>query len=611
MSWGRVLEPFWLEVALRYLWSARMLKTFTTFAAAIFIAATAAISVAQETDDNAGSSPVYQLQAGRNRVDIFQKFTTILEHQQRIKTVLGFDEQVIQIEPIDGHPNQITVYALETGITSIDIIDELGNHLNVEVLVRGDVRHLENYLKRLFPNDDIHVEEIKGSVRLSGFVTKPQNINHIVKIAEQFFPTVMNHMESGGVQQVMLKATIMEVDRSKLRTMGMNFGLTAADGFLNSTPGPITPITGLVATAGAGTEVTFSGFNNTSVSFGFINPSSVFQGFVEALQTEGLLKIHATPMLTTYNGQPAELLNGGEAPVIVPAGLGTTAIEFKPFGTIMNAVPHILGNGRLKLQIDASVVERDFANSVTVDGITVPSFTVRKVNTGVEMNFGETLVIGGLVQKRETASTSKLPFFGELPWVGAAFRKTSFTEAETELLILITPSYGGAMSTDQVPAGGPGLFTDTVTDTELYGMGMIEVPKTGPECSAIFNCSECGNGNCQCGNGRLNRRAARAGRFGYGQGSSNIGCTDCTPETGQPMMIVPAPSNPEPIPMDNLILPLPADGNPSANADQATEYVPISRSVKQVSAQSSDKQSTNNGTHTDTGRPGLITPFLR
>ncbi len=469
------------------------------------------------------------------------------------------------------------------------------------MLVRGDVRHLENYLKRLFPNDAIHVEEIKGAVRLSGHVTRPQNINHIVKIAEQFFPTVMNHMESGGVQQVMLKATIMEVNRSKLRRMGMNFGLSAADGFLNSTPGPITPITGLVATAGTPSQVSFSGFNNTSVSFGFVNPSSVFQGFVDALQTEGLLKVHATPILTTYNGQPAELLNGGEAPVIVPAGLGNVAIEFKPFGTIMNAVPHILGNGRLKLQIDASVVERDFANSVTVDGITVPSFTVRKVNTGVEMNFGETLVIGGLVQKRETAATAKLPLFGELPWIGAAFGSKSYTEAETELLILVTPSYGGAMSAEQVPAGGPGLFSDTVTATELYGLGMIEVPKSGPECSAIFNCSECGsNGNCNCRNGRGSRRA---GRYGYGQGSG----AGCTPETGQPMMIMPGNNigaEPAPIPMSDILLPQAALGD-------AAEAAPGGSSVKQINGEKSGAVKTKNAGYSTSRRPGLITPFLR
>ena len=124
----------------------------------------------------------------------------------------------------------------------------------------------------------------------------------------------------------MLKATVMEVNRSKIRQLGMNFGLVGDGYWVNSTPGPITPITGITPALGTGTNVTFTGFANTSASFGFINPSVNFQNFVDALRTEGLLKIHATPMVVTHNGQPAQLLNGGEAPVLVPAGLGTTAI---------------------------------------------------------------------------------------------------------------------------------------------------------------------------------------------------------------------------------------------------------------------------------------------
>ncbi|MEZ6130682.1 MAG: hypothetical protein R3C59_18505 [Planctomycetaceae bacterium] len=572
-------------------------KSATTVLLVVF-----AISAADLTAQETGTSPVYRLQPGVNRVSIYEKFTTILEHDSRIKSVLDFDAEVLKVDAVHGHPNQITLYALTTGVTTITIIDEFGQHITAEVLVRGDVRHLESYLRRLYPNDAIQVEEIKGAVRLSGWVTKPQNINSIVAIAEQFYPNVMNHMETGGVQQVSLKATIMEVDRSKLRRMGMNFGLIGQDYFLNSTPGPITPITGLTASAAQGTQVVFSGLEGTSVSFGLINTNSIFRGFLDALKTEGLLKIHATPMLTTHNGQPAELLNGGEAPVVVPAGLGTTAIEFKPFGVIMNAVPHILGNGRLKLQVDASVVERDFANAVTVSGITVPSFTVRKVNTQVEMNFGETMVIGGLIQKREAASTAKVPFFGELPWIGTAFSKKSFEEAETELMILITPEYASPLSPEQIPAGGPGLFTDTVTDHELYFNGMIEVPKTGPECSAQFNCSNCQvNGYCTqhpsgCGPGC----GVTEGEFAPAGGYS------LPPNNNPPMLISPEglPPQGQPIPMEQMEQAVPSA--PFLGTQRSPQPAANSSQIRPVSGTLPTKPSAS-----AKNRPGLITPFLR
>ncbi len=516
MSWSSDLG-FRPEAALQHVWSAGMQTIVSKLSAAfVVLAMTTTICSAQDLD----GSPVQHLTPGKNSVTVFEKFAVTLEAAGRIRQVFDFDDEVIKVEEIHGHPNQVRIYALKEGVTTVSVVDEHDQKMSVEIFVRGDVRHLEKQLKRLYPHDAVQVEQIKGAVRLSGWVSEPGHINEIVTIAEQFYPLVMNHMQTGGVQQVMLKATIMEVDRSKLRRMGMNFGLLTSNGFLNATPGPITPLTGVTNAIGAAPAITFSGFNNTSASFAFINNNSVFQGFLTALRNEGLLKIHATPMVVTHNGQPAELQNGGEAPVLVPAGLGVTAIEFKPFGVLLNGVPHILGNNRLRLQIDASVVERDFANAVTVDTITVPAFTVRRVNTQVEMNFGETLVIGGLIQKREDSTTSKLPFFGELPWIGAAFSQKEYNEVETELLILLTPEHVAPLSQEQVPAGGPGLFTDVVTDHELFWHGLLEVPKTGSECGFNVNCIECQKDGQACG---------IHGKSGGCRGNcGNAGCKGCT-----------------------------------------------------------------------------------
>ncbi|MCA9050787.1 MAG: hypothetical protein KDA89_18740, partial [Planctomycetaceae bacterium] len=159
------------------------------------------------------------------------------------------------------------------------------------------------------------------------------------------------------------------------------------------------------------------------------------------------------------------------------------------------------------------------------------------------MNFGETLVIGGLISHREEGSTSKVPFFGELPWIGAAFGRKQYTDAETELVILITPEYVAPMSPEQIPPGGPGLQTDAPTDHELFFQNLLEVPRVGSECDATFNCMECSqHGHCpQHPNGLF-------GGFGVGgnqgycgpNGSPGAGCTDGAGGTiYEPMMISP------------------------------------------------------------------------
>ena len=563
---------------------------------------------------NGGTSPVHNLQTDGGDVEVFVKFTKILQHSARIKKVLDFDADVVRIDAVQGHPDQITVYALKAGITTVTLIDEFDNSRQVEILVRGDVRHLQSFLKRHFPDDAVEVEEINGSVLLAGWVTQPEHINQIVSIAETFYPEVLNQMRIGGVQQVMLKATVMEVNRSKIRQFGMNFGLIGNSSYATSTPGPITPITGLTAST-AGANVTFSGFSNPSVTFGFINPNRVFQGFIRAFKTEGLLKIHATPMVVTHNGAEAELLNGGETPVLVPAGLGTTGIEFKPFGIILKAVPNILGNGRLRLQVEPSVVERDFANAVTVDGTTVPSFSVRKVSTQVEMNFGETLVIGGLVARREDGTTAKLPFFGEIPWLGTAFSTKQYTESETELVILITPQYVAPMTTDQLPAGGPGRFTVTPTETELMIDGLLEVPSSGPDCEAVFNCNDCNqNGFCyRHPNGRWGvGTVTRHHGHGFHKGAGGPGCTDVTTPTlispgvqqRQSGGAVPAPNS---APPGEALLAPPAlevipDQSGIGQPEQA-DTIGHSRVLSPASRRQPEKKSSTRG--------GLLAPLLR
>ncbi len=466
----------------------RMMTSFT-LAATILVLLPAATATAQSE----GSSAVYRIHDGRNELSLVERFSIFVEHSAKIRRVMDFDEEVITIQVVEGTPTQFRVYALRGGVTTITIVDEHGRDYRLEVLVEGDVRYLESKIRRSYPNDVITIEEInEQSVRLVGWVSQPEHINEIEEIAKQFYPTVMNHMKTGGVQQVLMKCTVLEVQRSKLRRLGMNFTLVRPEGFLFSTPGPITPIT---AIGGAGGP-TLSGLANSTVTFGFTRPNSVFHGFVQAMLEEGMLKSQATPMIMTHNGRPANFLSGGETPVPIPAGLGTTGFEFREYGIQMNAVPYILGNGRVRLEVETIIRDQDFANTVTVSGTTITAFKTNSANTQVEMNFGEALVIAGLISQKQDVLTQKLPFFGELPYIGAAFSRKTATESERELIIMVTPEYVSPAPASQFPQQGPGMFTDTPTDKELFGMGLLEVPKYGDPCeNGCENCMP--GGNCQ------------------------------------------------------------------------------------------------------------------
>ncbi|WP_298866204.1 type II and III secretion system protein family protein [uncultured Gimesia sp.] len=429
------------------------------------------------------SEPVVQVTAAKSKLEITEKFSKILKFPGKIKRVDGFDPTVLGITALT--PNEIRVQALVPGVTTLVITDENQKVHSIETFVSGDARHLQAYLKQLFPDSSVQAIKVQDSVVLRGWVTQPEAITEMVEIAEQFFPNgVLNQMKLAGVQQVLLKVKIMEVQRSKIRQLGVNWLFLNQSGYVYSTPGSLVPITGITVPFGGPPALTASQnlLSGTSLGFGLVDGSSIFQAFIEALKQEALLKILAEPELVTTSGRPANLLSGGEFPILVPQSLGTVTIEWREFGVRMEAVPIVLGNGRLRLEVQPEVSERDFSNAVQVAGTTVPGLTVRRANTAVEMNFGETMVIAGLISSRKTAETSKTPFLGELPLIGAAFRRVKYTEGETELVIMVTPELVSPLKSEHVPAGGPGLFTATPTDRELYLDGVLEVPSYGSDC---------------------------------------------------------------------------------------------------------------------------------
>lgn len=460
----------------------------------------------------AQSGPDWQIREGRNELALYERFAMTVRHSGKIRRVL-YDDEVITVNTIEGDPQAFQIYAAKACVTTITVIDEFDKSYELEVLVRGDVRHLESFIRRLYPDDSIGVEEISdSSVRLQGWVTRPEHVSEIQAIAEQFYPDVLNHMQAGGVQQIMLKCTVLEVQRSKLRRLGMNFTMVRPDGYLGSTPGPIVPLTG-VSAAGGGFTLGQNALRDSTVTWGLTRPTSNFQGFVQAMIEEGIFKTHATPMIVTHNGRPANFLSGGELPIPVAGGLGTTGVQYREFGIQLNTVPYVLGNGRIRLEVETRVSDQDLSNIVTINGTTTTAFRTNSANTQVEMNFGEALVIAGLVSRRSFGNGQKLPFFGELPWIGAAFSRKQFTESETELIIMVTPELVAPMSTGEMPSVLPGSSSDTPVDRELFFHGLMEVPSFGDACDCPAHrpgAARCSDPNCpRCREGSACANAAR------------------------------------------------------------------------------------------------------
>ena len=418
--------------------------------------------------------------ANRMNVEVPEKSSKILQFKAKVQRVDGFDPEIIAVTALSS--NLIRVHALTQGITSLSVTDEAGQVSTVEIYVTGDARLLQAVLKRTFPETAVIVTKVgTESVLLRGWVTEPQQIQQIVDIARLYHANVLNQMKLGGPQEVQLRVKVMEVQRSKIRQFGLNFTIAGQNAGFASTPGEIGTLSALTVPFGGPVVPDLSGasYRNATLALGIAGANQTFQGLLDALRKEGLLKIQAETTLVTRSGEPARLINGGEFPIPVPQSLGTVTIQWKEFGVSLESLPVVVSPTRLKQTIVAQVSERDLSTAVALNGTTVPGLTKRTVETQAEMNFGETLVIGGLIYMRDTSETNKVPFLGELPLIGAAFRRVRSEQAETELLVMITPEYTSGMPTDMVNPNGPGMNTTTPTDRELFGQGLIEVPNYG------------------------------------------------------------------------------------------------------------------------------------
>ncbi|NVL89310.1 type II and III secretion system protein family protein, partial [Escherichia coli] len=110
------------------------------------------------------------------------------------------------------------------------------------------------------------------------------------------------------------------------------------------------------------------------------------------LESNGMARVLAEPSLVALSGQSANFRAGGEIPIPVPQALGTTTIEYKPFGIGLTVSPTILSENRIALKVAPEASDLDFSRGVTLNGATVPAIVTRRADTTVELGDGESFV---------------------------------------------------------------------------------------------------------------------------------------------------------------------------------------------------------------------------
>src|SRR5260370_29278226 len=168
------------------------------------------------------------------------------------------------------------------------------------------------------------------------------------------------------------------------------------------------------------------------------NSNYQLQGYFQYLEVHNLAKILAQPHLLANSGEEAKFLSGGEIPIVIAQALNTS-IVFKQFGTSVEFVPTVVGRNDIQLLVKPEVSEPDFAHGVQLFGFNVPAFVTRRAETMVQLKDNQTLIIAGLILHDKKTNIDKVPYLGDIKFLGGLFRTTSYTNTATDLVISVTP----------------------------------------------------------------------------------------------------------------------------------------------------------------------------
>lgn len=455
--------------------------------------------------------------------------SVLLEFSRDVRDVMVSNPAVLDAVVLSA--NRVFLLGKGQGDANVFLFDTSGDQFaTMEVIVERDTAALQALLNRIIIGGNIKVEFINSTVILTGSVKNPSDSTRAAQVARQFLSqemTTVTSEKSDGVymskidnkeqkdpvinmlvveaeEQVMLKVTVAEVQRSVLKQMGVNIGAAINAGnfattILTENALPLTAAAGLgtLPILGLGTKSDDTGclgqgvmcswnqgptkdtFGNSGASGGWANNSGdKVSGAIRALEREGLIRTLAEPNLTAVSGEPAKFLAGGEYPVPVVDNMGAMTVMFKEFGIGLAFTPIVLSEGRISLKIESEVSELTGQGSVTISGIQIPALKKRQAKSTVELPSGGTLAMAGLISDDVRQNIDGLPGMKDIPILGTLFRSRDFIKSETELVVIVTPYLVHPTSRQQLatPADGLAPATDMKANflghlQKVYGKG--------------------------------------------------------------------------------------------------------------------------------------------
>jgi pilus assembly protein CpaC len=485
--------------------------------------------------------------AGTVQVPLYKSAVVRLE--QNAKRISVGNPGIADLISLRGNQMYILGKALgNTNITAWNADEKIIATYDVEVT--HDLETLKKKIHELLPDEKIWASSAQERIVLSGEASSLAKMSAARDLAQSFLPEcidpqtdievtdaktgtrsaaapgrgrsagqkckeggIVNLMQVGGAQQVMLEVKVAEMSRTLARRLDTNFnvlrfgnggrsqaglisggatfpnGLTA-DGLEVPVFGALNGGSTIIGPVADVFQPNTPAIQNTGLFLGHLSGKYAVEAVIDASRNKGLAKILAEPTLTTLTGEEAEFLAGGEFPIPVPQSGGATGsitVTFKEFGVGVKFLPVVLDSGRINMKMSVSVSELSNAASVvlgvsgTASTFLIPSLTKRSSAATVELADGQTIGIAGLLNDNLRENVEKFPGLGDLPLLGALFRSQEYQSGQTELVIFVTAHLAKPISPSQVRLPTESFVPPS--DLEFYLMGKLEARKA-PEAPA-------------------------------------------------------------------------------------------------------------------------------
>jgi pilus assembly protein CpaC len=361
--------------------------------------------------------------------------SVVIDYPSDIRQISTSNPEIVDASPVTTR--EILVHGKGLGTGTLIVWSKTGERTFYSVTVDANLEPLRHLLKETFPNEDIRVQSSRDSIALIGKVSSAPVGERAAALTASFGKTIVNNLQIAAPpidKQIVLKVKFAELDRVRASQFGVNIVSTGA---LNTT--------GRITTGQFGSPTPTVDSKSLSISdalsiFAF-RPDLNLGAFVKALQSESILQILAEPNLVTTNGKEASFLVGGEFPVPIVQGGNSAAVtvQFREFGIRLLFTPVITSNQTIKLHLRQEVSTIDLANSVALNGFTIPALSTRRAETDIELAQGQSFVVAGLLDNRETESIAKIPGLGSLPILGVLFKTRDTKKSSTELVMIVSP----------------------------------------------------------------------------------------------------------------------------------------------------------------------------